>query len=249
MARQTDRNLVRKIACWLAYLPDENLLRLVETTEQLRMFFAVRYIQNLVTWAWTARFTGSCDPLQPLLKSKEIDSDTYDRVWLSVDFLEQLWGLVQLAEPYVKSECERLKFDYPFASAFDLFMRIVWEQTNAKFSICLKPYHEISADKYEKAYRLTAKSCREGLNLIEYQRQQGLLNQHQQNKWMRIVIAICHQKATKRKRALKSKLEIFYLALANLCDKEATVRRKAGSYAWQNGEILTGSRDSTYKSS
>lgn len=249
MAREVSKNLAKKIAYWLAFLPDSSLLTLVKTREQLRTFFGVRYMQTLASSAWTARFTGKNDPLQPLLKSGEIDSDTYDRVWLWVDFLEQLWGLIQLAEPYVKAEFEHLKFDYPFASAFELFMRIVWEQTNAKFSVCLKPYHEVSASKYEKAYRLTAKGCREGLNRLEHTRQQACLNQHQPNEWMRIVLAICHQKATKRRRALKSKLETFNLALANLCDKEATVRRKAGSYAWQNGEILTGSRDSTYKSS
>ncbi len=249
MSKKANIAWARKIASFLPHLPDQYLLKLAKTRNQFHAFFAMRYKQTLLTWAWTARFTGKGDPLQPLLKSGDIDSDTYDRVWLTVDFLEQLWGLVQLAEPFVKSEFERLKLSYPFTSAFELFMRIVWEQTNANFSVCLKPYHEVSASKYGKAYRLTAKGCREGLNPIEYQRQQALLNQHQPSEWLRIVIAICHQKATKRKRTLKSKLEIFYLALANLCDKEANVRRKTGSFAWKNGEIVTGARDSTYKSS
>lgn len=237
----------KKIARCLAQLPSLHLLALATTKEQVLTWLAHRCFQNWLSDCWQARYTGGDDPLARLLASGQIDSDNYERVWLLVDFYEQLWGLIQLAEPYIKAEFLRLGGDYPFKSAFELFARIVWEDTNSTFSVCLKPYHEVSARKYEKAYRLAAKGCTESFNPIEESSLNGLLNQHQPCLLMSLVLLVSQQKATKRKLALKSKLEMFYQALGKFCDKRATICRKAGSFAWNNGEILKGSSDGTYK--
>lgn len=237
----------QKIARCLAKLPAQHLLALATTKEQTRMWLAHRCFQNWLSDCWQARYLGEDDPLAPLLEGAQIDSDNYERVWLLVGFYEQLWGLCQLAEPYVKAEFLQLGGDYPFRSAFELFARIVWEDTNSTFSVCLKPYHEVSRRKYEKAYRLASKGCTLSLNPIEEKNLHGLLNQHQPCLLMRLVLFVSHQKASRRRLALLSKLEMFYLALGKLCDKEATISRKAGSFAWKNGEILKGSSDGTYK--
>lgn len=232
----------KKIQSCLAHLPSEHLLALATTKEQVRLWLAHRCFQNWLSNCWQARYTGADDPLSRLLALGQIDSDNYERVWLLVDFYEQLWGLIQLAEPYVKAEFLRLGGDYPFKSAFELFAQIVWEDTNSTFSVCLKPYHEVSARKYEKAYRLAAKGCTESLNPIEESNLHGLLNQHQPCLLMSLVLLVSQQKATRRRRALSSKLSMFYLALGKLCDKRATISRKAGSFAWKKGQIVEGSR-------
>jgi hypothetical protein len=59
---------------------------------------------------------------------------------------------------------------------------------------------------------------------------------------LQFVIAIAEQKATKRRLALKSKLEMFYISLCKLCEKEATISRKVDSYAWKNGRKIKASR-------
>lgn len=237
----------QKIARCLKKLPAQHLLALATTKEQVRLWLAHRCFQNWLSDCWQARYTGADDPLARLLASDQIDLDNYERVWLLVDFYEQLWGLIQLAEPYIKAEFLRLGGDYPFKSAFEIFARIVWEDTNSTFSVCLKPYHEVSRRKYEKAYRLAAKGCTELLNPIEESNLHGLLNQHQPCLLMSLVLLVSQQKATRRRRALSSKLSMFYLALGKLCDKEASVRKKAGSFAWKNGEILKGTQNGTYK--
>jgi hypothetical protein len=166
---------------------------------------------------------------------------------LLVDFYEHLWGLVQLGLPHVQSELEGSGLEFLAKSAYKLFIRLAWNEANNSFAVCLKPYHEVSVRKYEQAYRLAAKGCQEGLNPLEERKLHGILNQHQPDLLLKFVLAVCHQKANQRRSALKSKLEIFYIALGKLCEKEATTSRKAGSFAWKDGKMGEGDKDGTYK--
>lgn len=247
MGKSTYGILEKKITRCLAKLPSQHLIALVTTKEQVCLWLAHRCFQNWLALCWRARHIGEDDPLASLLESGRVDQDTYERVWLTVDLWEQLWGLIQLGERYIRAEFDHLGLDYPFKSAFELFIRVVWQDTNSTFSVCLKPYHEVSARKYEKAYRLAAKGCSETLNPIEESNLHGLLNQHQADPLLSIVIAICHQKATRKRLALKNKLEMFYTVLGKLSAKEATIRRKAGSFAWKDGKRGKGDKDGTYK--
>lgn len=237
----------KKIARCLAQLPSEHLLALAKTEEQICLWLDHHNFQKCVSLCWKARHTGKDDPLSTGLHSGDVDPDLYDRCWLLVDYYEQLWGLIQLAAPLIWAEFERLRLEYPFKSAFELFNWLVEESTNETFKVCLKPYHEVSARKYEQAYRLTSKACKTGtLNPIEQKQVRSLLNQHQPSVLMYIALAVCHSKATKRRPALKSKLEMFYAALGKLCDKEATISSKANSFAWNHGEIVKARRGGTY---
>lgn len=232
----------RKVIYLVGKLPDEHLYKLSKTQEQVRFWLASRYFQNLVSCCWHARFTGEDDPLKPLLSSGELNQDIYDRVWLVVDFYEQLWGLVQLVTPYVQSELSETKWKFLAESAYKLFARLIWNEVNSDFAVCLKPYHEFSARKYEKAYRLAAKRVKEGLNLLEEKKLHGLLNQERSDLLLQVVIAVAYQRATKSRLALKSKLEMFHLSISKLYEKEATISRKIGSFAWRNGRLSKGSR-------
>lgn len=242
MKQQNYSKLEKKIACVIAKLPSEHLRDLAETQKQLNLWFAVRWFQEQVSQCWEARFRGLDDPLFPLLRSEQITLDTHQRVWLVVNFYEQLWGLVQLATPYIQAEFEGSGLEYLAESAFVLFTRLIRSEVDSDFAVCLKPYHEVSSRKYERAYRLAVKGCQEGLKSREERILHRILNQHQPNVLLSFVLAVCHLKATRTRPALKSKLEMFYIALGKLCEKEAAISRKAGSFAWKKGRIVEGSR-------
>lgn len=247
MSNRIYGTLEKKIARCLARLPSKHLLALTKTREQMRSWLVQRYFQQLLSLCWRARHSGEDDPISGLVRSGKINQDIYDRIWLMVEFWEQIWGLVQLAAPYIQEEIEKLGLEYPFKNAFELFATIIWEESNSTFSVCLKPYYEVSALKYERACRLASKSCKEILNPIEERRLHGLLNQQPNMMWMALTLSICHQKATRQRIALKTKLELFYVALGKLCDKEATISRKTSSFAWKDGKLGSGDKDGIYK--
>lgn len=239
--------LEKKIARCLAQLPSDYLQTLAKTQEQVCLWLDYRDFQKALALCGQARHTGKDHPLISGLRSGDVDPDLYDRCWLMVDHYEQLWGLIQLSATHVQAEFDLLGLEYPFESAFELFAQIVTEGTNEAFSVCLKPYHEVSGRKYSKAYRLASKACKTGtLNPIELKQQRGLLNQHQPSMLMNITLAVCHSKATRRRPALKSKLEMFFLTLGKLSDLEASLNRKAGSFAWKDGEIVKARLGGTY---
>lgn len=239
------RNAEKKIARYIAQLPSERLLKLARTQDQINLWLAQRYFRTLISKSWTARHSGKNDPVKRLLESQEIDRDTYDRVWLVVDYYEQLWGLVQLSFGYVRSECVALRLSYPFKEAVDLFFEIIRAEVDNDFSICLS-YHEVSARKHEKALRLLSAGCTRPLNPIEDSQLKAVESQYPLNKWFAITLAACEKKATRTKPALKGKLQGFYDAASRLFDKEATIYRKVGSFAWSDGEIIRGKIGGSY---
>jgi hypothetical protein len=241
MSQKTSRLLERKITRVLASLPDDRLRDLARTQEQIKFWLAMRRHQEWVAQCLDARFTGKDDPLKPLLKLGGISQLLYDRVWLVVDLYEQMWGLVQLVTPYVQEEFEGTGLEFLAESAYKLFVRLVWNKVNKEYRTCLK-YHESSSPKYEKACRLVAKQVKEGLNPVEELKLRDLLEPDRPDMLLQFVLALAEQKATKRRLALKSKLEMFYISLGKLCEKEATISRKVDSYAWKNGRRVKASR-------
>lgn len=236
----------KQIFLFLYWLPSVQLLDLAETKAQIQTWFTCRYFQRLVSLEWKSRHTGEDDVLSPMLKAGEIDKDTYERCLLVVDLYEQMWGLIRLAEPHLRTEFRKLKAEYPFNTSLKLFTKIVGEDVDDSFSICLKPYCEVSGSKREKAYRLTAEGCKKGgLNFIQEKLRQSLLNQHSRVVWLELVLLVCEYKSSKDS-AIRGKLRLFNVALANLCDKEATISRKAGSFVWKKGEKFRGKRQENY---
>lgn len=238
----------KKITRWLTALPDQRFLELELCEKQIKAWMACRWFQVLVALCWHTRYTHASDPIRPLLKDKRIDRNIYHRVWLTVDLFEDLWNLIQIAEPFVRAEFERADADYPFKDAFELFMRIIWEKSNCEFSLCLKSSHEVSRPKYEKAYRLSSKAFKNKTPLSDDEEKyvQKVFSQHRIIEWLQITLGICHQKATRDELTLKRKLARFYTTLGECCDREATIVREVKSYAWKDGELGWGNKDGTY---
>jgi len=230
----------KNIAQFLETLPLETLLALTETEEQIQHWLLHRNFQIWVSQCWSALHEGKDDPLHIQLQSGDIDAMTYNRVWLTVDYYEKLWELIQISFCYVKAEFERLELASQPKSALELFLEIVKRRANAAFSVCLG-YNEVSAPKFVKECQLISRGYKGEVSplkckqLHKKQKQEdakGIKN------LMNFTLAICHRKATKSRPALKAKLEAFYTAMLRFNDNEATVRRKVGSFAWKNGRIL-----------
>lgn len=238
----------KKVARILKSLPSRHLLRYIETEDQLRLWAADRLLQGLVSQCWRSYFSGDNDPLEPALSAGELSQDIYDRAWTLADFYIQLWGLVQLTQPYIKRELEGTELERWAESAYKLFARLAWNDSNHSFQVCLKPYHEQSGRKSEKMYRLAAKGCEEELDPEQKKELQRLLSKHPPDWLMVLVLYIAKQKSS-RSKPLRSRLEAFNRKLSELCLKEATISRKVGSFAWKNGEIKKASRyGGTYSS-
>lgn len=238
-----------RIVKLLNKLPSSELTSLVQTKEQLDHWLNCRNSQKLVALAWEARFTGKNDPLKPLLRSRSIDLTTYNLVWYCVDYYEQLWNLVQLAQPDLEADLKRLGIEFPFESALELFAAIISSQINHAFLVCLKPYYEISKGKYENKFCLAEKWCKQDINLIEKGVLKGLLAQHSPVVWdinliwLPLMLIICHSKVGKTSSPLKAKLEDYYKAMGRVSKTLATsCRKQEASFAWINGKRVKASR-------
>lgn len=234
--------LEKEIALFLAMLPPESLLALIETTDQLQHWKQSRFFNTCISECWKARLNGRDDPLWPRLKSGELDRDFYNQIWLTVDYYQRLWELIQISFHHIRPELTRFELgDWP-SSAYDLFCGVICENARNNFCRCLEPYCEFSAKKMVQKHQLL-KKVREGkATKIQRQRALELKEQEPQNLLLFIVVSICKKKATGRQRVVKAKLQDFYTALSRLCDCEATRRRNLGSFAWKNGKLMRGSK-------
>lgn len=236
----------KRIAQFLASLPDERLLLLTKTTDQRQYWLSTRSVWRMVARAWWARVRGEDDPLRSLVQSKELCQNDYNRVWQLVECHQRLWALVQFTEPFVRDEFERLKLPYTFSSSYDLFICIVQEQVNAEFAYCLHSYKEFSAKKEISQYRELASCIRDGFpspQTAQTPIPASFSNKIEPVFWSLFLMFIAHQKASKSKhRALRKALESYEASIADLFELEASYARRTGSFAWINGEKRKGSR-------
>lgn len=232
----------KKIICILSSLPTKYQLELADTLEQIGFWLECRYFYRLVALCLEARYTGKDDPLYPLVQSKQLERDTYERAWLLSNYYYQLWSLAQLVTPYVQQELKGTGLEFLAESALRLFRLLIVYSGSQNFEDCLKPYHEESSRKHEKICRLGAKKYNKGLAPEEETKLNKLLKQTKPDFLLSLVVGVAHQKATKRRPALRSQLRIFNLSVEELCKKEATVSRKWDSYAWKDGRKIKASR-------
>lgn len=238
----------KKIAKLLAQLPTEDLLTLAETIDQVRHWMDNRFFRVLISQCWSARHEGRNDPLYPMLKSGEISRDVYNRVWLTVDFYQRLWELTQISFHHVRPALTQLGLSKEKASsAYELFAGAIRESANNTFSICLKPYHEVSTTKSVKHHKLLKKVSERDATPIEQKLLQSFRNQGKpQHILISLILAICKRKATSREKVLKAKLDDCFTALDRLADSEMTVCRNGGSFAWNKGELIGGKIGGSY---
>jgi hypothetical protein len=247
----------KKISRFLKSLPQEYLLLLVKTSDQITQWCLHRLMHELVARAWSARFAGEDDPLNQYVESGELSQNDYDRVWQLVECYQRLWAVVQLSEPYVKKVFEQAKLPYIFGSSFELFACVVQEQVNGEFSLCLTSYREFSAKKQGKEFRDLAQRIHKGeLNCIPPQVKTEpdeklkvtLQSKIKQFFWFFLVFGIARQKMT-RNRALRNALKGYDASMAHLFELETTAYRYQGSHAWVNGELRKGSSKGIYEKS
>lgn len=188
---------------------------------------------------------GEDDPLRPLVQSRELHQNDYNRIWQLVECYERLWALTQFTEPFIKEEFERLKLPYIFSSSYDLFLCVVQEQVNGEFSLCLSSYREFSAKKRIRKYGELASRIREGFPIPQTKptpAPTNLINSTKHIFWSLLLLSVARQKASKSKhRALRKALQSYDASIADLLELEASYARRTGSFAWVDGERLKGS--------
>jgi hypothetical protein len=239
----------KQIAQLLSAVPEERLLLLTKTIDQLHCWLMHRFTYTAVAAAWITDREGQDDPIESLLKSGELCQNDYNRIWRLVDYYQRLWTLVCRVEPFIRKELtEKLtkaKLQYPFQDRYELFVYIVREQTHGEFSLCLETYREVSAGKNEKQFRQLA-SFLDGKPLTK-QQERNLLEPITEAKvkkhaWSLLLLGVAQKNATQRRTKIKDALTDFYAALARLFEDEATHFRIQGSYRWNQGIRQKGTR-------
>ena len=236
----------RKITRCLADLPPGLLVALIKTKDQMDYWIALKHHYANVSKCWEALHSGRNDPLDPLLKSGEINKNDYDHVWLTVDFYERMWELIQISFRFVKPELKRLELECAPESAAELFGALLFDAAVAEFTPCLNGYVELPARKPPEEYRMASK-LRKGEILLPHEITRLYSLGEKQHLLTIVLFATCNKKATNRQPVLKARLEAVYTALFNLSDKKAALRREGGSIAWKDGNLGRGDKDGTYK--
>lgn len=241
----------KRIAALLVSLPDEALLLLTKTRDQIEHWMSHRIVYTLVGCAWWARIQGKDDPLRPLVESKRLHQNDYNRIWQLVECYESLWALVQLTEPFLKATFKQAKLPYIFSSSYDLFICILQEQVNGEFSLCLTDYRIFSAEEKSKKLRELAHRIHEELPLLlQKEPHPTLLGKEavlpaksiKQLFWSQLLLSVAYKKANGRNKALTSALRSYCMNIAGLFGLEASFYRRTGSFTWHEGERFKGSR-------
>jgi hypothetical protein len=215
----------------------------LSTVDQLSYFFNWRLAQTYIALCWSARLAGYDDPLYPELKQKVISKDFYEWVHLKVSYFEALWVLCQFLAPRIAEGVRELgRKNEDRITALLLFRGAVMENANWQVELSCD-YVEVSGRNVDTALKLRAKAIKEGLTQKEVLRLQRVTQNSPSSNCLSLLV-LTAQKINNK--AITAQFEIFMLAMANLCEKEATMARKEGSWGWNNGVKLTGSKSSVY---
>lgn len=228
----------KKIAVALAMLPSEDLLKWTKTEEQITCWLSNRFFNSYISACWSALHSGKDDPLQPLLKSGLIEKTLYNQVWLTTYFFESLWELVQVGFCHIRPALTELGIGKVPRSAYEMFTFAVWEVGEERFSVCLKPYHTVSAGKYIKQHKLLNKAENGKLTPNKQKELESWIKQDLQFSAISLILGISKKKATSSEKVLKAKLDDCLTAIDRLAACEVSQMRRSRSFAWKNGRIL-----------
>lgn len=222
------------------------LLPKLSTTAQFSSFLNWRLAQTYIARCWSARITGSDDPIYSEMKMKIISRNFYDWVHLKVSYLETLWVLCQLLAPRLFEELSELGHTELGKSATALFLFRTTVMESANWQIELSCSHvEVPGRKIGAALKLQAKSIKKGLTQKETLRLQRLSAQHG-HKSLSFSLLITMMARDCHSKAVTAQFELFMLATANLYEKEATMARKNEGWGWNNGVKLMGTKSGVY---
>jgi hypothetical protein len=239
------RTLEKKIAKLLAQLPPEFLLVLAKTSDQKEHWSNLRNFYGLLSCCWQAMHSGKDDPLAPLLKLGEISKAEYDYVWLTVDWYERLWELVQISFRYVRPELEQLKICEIPKSAYELLELILAEFATEQFDTSQKQYLYLPGRQLPEFQALAVKVFKgEELCPHEEKRLQLLLTKDWNEKAFKVnpvfvvTMAVCHKKAGGRQSIFKARLDAYHTAMFNVLIQEKRLHWQTGSHAWDKGKLI-----------
>lgn len=236
-----------KAIFYVAQYPCQDcLLPQLSTTEQFSLFLRWRTAQGYIAHCWAARVLGSEDPLYSEMKAKVISRDFYDWAHLKVSCFEALWLLCQLLAPRMAKDLSDQGYTElsHATTALQLFRGTLIESVNWWIELSCG-YVRIPGRKIDTALKLQAKSIKKGLTKKEALRLQRLLTEHG-HKTVSLELLILMMARYCDSKVVTAQFGHFMLATANLYEKEATMARKSGSWGWDNGVKLTGTKDGVY---
>ncbi len=238
------------IADFIANQPPHPWLAKTKTIDQISDWRSERIYQSQLAIAFYSRMSGSQDPLESLLGLGLIHQNTYETIWFEVDWLEALWGLIQLGFSHIKSEVEASGSEFPFKEPISLFQRVLAEMAQAPLETSIKPYYEVSPKKLRKSLELSKAALKGNATPIQLQNLSRQIKDMPPNSlhWYGLVMWVCHHKATNRRASLKSKLEAT--RRARDCWVDFMVRKSygLGSFAWNKGVKVAAKVGGSYSS-
>jgi hypothetical protein len=185
----------------------------------------------------------------------------WELVWREVEVYETLWGLVQLTFSDIKVLIKEIDLEFPFSSAFDLFLEITACKENLVYARHLESYYKNSVNEQEQLFKLTRKKLwleKPPLQEKLSHQEQEKLNQLTQyyagkQRWLEITWSVCLFKssldsssliASKFKEFKQKAEEKFDLIVKIYGDsrKGRLPNGKLKSEIWLDGECYEGQR-------
>lgn len=248
----------RAICRILENLPTGSYLELSLTRDQFRYWCGNKLIMLEVAEHWKALHTGSTEHLS----SASSDDYRTQKIWLVTVMWQRLWEMTIACFPACRCIAEFLDISFPFSAPVELFAQILAESANGNFEMCLQPYLELSSPKAEKHLRWLAKNPSFDELKQQWDTKAGKQKLEQMNKearafvrqsggsdfWFNLVsltglILSCHKQSNV---FVKSSVEAYNQAVANLAKLDAKRYHTAPSPCWHKGVKKWGKRGGGY---
>ena len=216
------------------------------TDAQRNNFVGLQKIQNLIADCWTAQCNGWADPLLPALKNKTLPRDYHEWVWLNVYYFDALWKLCQvLAPPLADSFQEAINNEVLIyeTTALYLFKAVVMEKINWHIEATFG-YITGGGRAADTALKLKVKGLREARTEEETKRLAKLTRGGHKFQALNLLVMMAVLASKNKNMAIQ--FRNFNLATADLFEREATMARKGGGWAWDRGIKLKATKNSTY---
>jgi len=248
----------RAICRILENLPLESYLELNLTRDQFRYWCGNKLIMLEVAEHWKALHTGNTEHFS----SASSDDYRTQKIWLVTVMWQRLWEMTIACFPACKCVAELLDISFPFSAPVELFAQILAEAANGNFEMCLQPYLELSSPKAEKHLRWLAKNPSFEELKQQWDTKTGKQKLEQMNKearafvrqsggsdfWFNLV-SLTGLVLSRHKRSnafLKSSVEGYNQAMANLAKLDAKQHHTGPSTCWHNGVKKRGKRGGSY---
>lgn len=138
---EQEKEQEKQLAKFVGTLPSDYLEHLARIDSDVRKsFHEHRSEANLISKCWLSRIDGLDSPIQSAYKQGEISDATHRQIWSYVRFLQNLWAIIQLGEPYIRDQAQFKKINYPFSCSGDLFTAIVRGWFDSGYAVLLEDY-------------------------------------------------------------------------------------------------------------